>query len=335
MWRQVLLSLSLICMMGFAVAASSPEQVVLVDTGYDLCLQTKGSLCTQNHNLLFRGAEPLDQKMRHFNRVAFDASIWQAIQVFEEHHKTSAILPASAQALANYRIVMINLVNGYSALQLGREAERQELTQEFQDSGQGQGLPLQHHLYGLQTPWQFSTYAFEWWPLTLPKRGLFAPRISPDLLNWPNQLGTPPHDYLPAEYLPMDFPYLIGGQAFSAQEVERGAASIVGLLQTLPKDGHPLLIFYHCIAGEDRTGAVTMAYYLQYGGYSARIEGLQKTPRSPPLRLQAALEATMMPHLMPNSRARIVAQMYCAFLGRAKADCQYASIHWWQGLFSR
>lgn len=67
------------------------------------------------------------------------------------------------------------------------------------------------------------------------------------------------------------------------------------LLLSPPTDGHPLLIFYHCVIGKDRTGLVTMSYFMKNGGYGNIVPQLSlhtRLHRNQPLSFQQALQAT-------------------------------------------
>jgi hypothetical protein len=151
---------------------------------------------------------------------------------------------------------------------------------------------------------------------------------SPDFisssLNWPGKQGTPVHSFKPDIYKPLNFPALIGFTPL--YEVQKSnEKSLHDLLMNIPQDGHPLLIYYHCVAGKDRTGAVSMAYFMTYGGYPFiahdAIKKIGKT-RSQPLSFDEALTATTIPGHAANEYSVKLSKAYCLFLGRNRNDCQ-------------
>jgi hypothetical protein len=96
------------------------------------------------------------------------------------------------------------------------------------------------------------------------------------------------------------------------------------LLAPVPQDGHPLLIYYHCVAGRDRTGATSMAYFMTYGGYPfvAHVSAKQnRQQRSQPLSFDEALIATTIPELPANEFAEKLGRAYCKTLGKTD-DCK-------------
>jgi len=299
----------------------APARAALVDTGYDACEQNGGDHCQINRNLLFRGNVPLDVANNYrFDPEAFRAKIFNYLQTFKQVYATSAKLPEKLDDLKNYRIVMVNLL--YDGTEHGNAFEYALLTNEFKYSGAVNILqmPQQHKIYNLQSPFNPDSFAFEWWPVTM--LGKDNHNGIPGAINWPE------HDTVPVpnseqNYLPMDVPYLVTGTAY-ADDVEQDAIDLRTLLTTQPKDGHPLLIFYHCYAGMDRTGAVTLSYLMSHGGYANVSDANHESPltRSAPLSFQAALAATTnAKYPGPDDEALLAAKAYCDYSGKPAGEC--------------
>lgn len=301
------------------VFADNPSNMIVVDTGYDLCMQEQGSQCEKNKNILIRGSQPLNHQ-NQFNREDFQQKTLSAITDFHQRYDSKAAIATSLDELKNYRIVMINLLYGYVPASGGKKKEGIELRQEFALSGvsANQAMPDQHRAYGLNTPFKTTQYAFEWWPITLLGQGLFDPAYTTSTLNWPDMERTPIHDYLPTRYLPMDLPFLIQNELYSKKVVEpTSSMSLPNLLKSIPADGHPLLIYYHCVAGKDRTGLVSIAYYMSQGGYPFLANApLKKMTRSKPMKLDQAKEAALSMSGKANNRAQQLAKMYSNYLGK-------------------
>ncbi len=309
-----------LCLIGSTTAfADNPGNMIVVDTGYDLCMQQQGAQCEKNKNILIRGSQPLNQQ-NQFNREDFQQKTLSAINDFHQRYESKAAMPVSLDELKNYRIVMVSLLYGYVPTSGGKKKEGIELQQEFALSGvsANQAIPDQHRAYGLSAPFETTQYAFEWWPVTLLDRGLFDPAYTVATLNWPDKESVPMHDYLPAHYLPMDLPFLVQNQLYSKKGMEPvSAISLPNLLKSIPADGHPLLIYYHCVAGKDRTGVVSMAYYMSQGGYPFFAgTPAKKMTRSKPMKLNQAKEAALSLSGKANGRAQQLAKMYSKYLDK-------------------
>jgi hypothetical protein len=200
-----------------------------------------------------------------------------------------------------------------------------DLQNEFKNSGAVTSLqiPEQHRIYGLDTAFRPDHYAFEWWPVQLSYLEMSDREFLPLSLNWPSTHGTPPHAFKPDVYRPMNFPALITGKDIFGDK-EQNEKSLHDLLLTMPADGHPLLIYYHCVAGKDRTGATSMGYLMTYGGYPLfKLTEATKTKavRSQPMSYAAAKVATTIPEHPANPFSLKLATAYCISLGRKPADC--------------
>lgn len=305
------LRLLILSLLAWSSTIASPHNVVIVDTGYDACKQQQGQHCEYNKNILVRGSQPgLQDK---FDLITFRQQILQAMTEFNKTYHTQATLPLTSQDLQNYRIVIINLLYGYGGEDNGKNKELSGLMKEFQFSGVADqsGIPEQHKIYGLTVPFHPDIYAFEWWPITLQKANFFAPRYTVATINWPDKNPTPEHNYLPQIYKPMDLPYLLTGQFYANYNKENEAMSIPELLNTAPIDHHPLLIFYHCVAGKDRTGVVTMAYYMTYGGYPTPHTDTTTPPvRRSQMSRKQALQSSKVGNETANGRAQRLAKCY-------------------------
>jgi hypothetical protein len=299
--------------------STAPTRVSLVDTGYDLCAQLKEQDCKHNKNLLFRGDQPLDDLNDYsYDPDSFRNIIFSYLKQFKEIYHTKAVLPTSIDELKNYRIVIINLL--YDGTSHGSKSELTELTKEFYFSGVNDSLeiPEQHIMYGVNANFNADHFAFEWWPITLLGENPENIHLN---LNWPNKQkvevpGT--NQY----FKPMNFPFLISGIAFQDTH-ENNGLDLLSLLNRISNDNHPLLIFYHCVAGKDRTGAVTMAYFMQNGGYANVVKpDFQFKARSKPMSLQEAISATINEHYPhPKKESLISAQAYCLYLNRKPEEC--------------
>jgi hypothetical protein len=293
---------------------ASPTRTSLVDTGYDACLITGGINCENNKNLLFRGNQPLDENKQYaYDPDAFRSLIFSYLTAFEKNTITNAPLPRTLAELENYRIVIINLL--YDAKDEGSDEEYNELTYEFShhNATTAQIVPEQHKMYDLTQPFRANEYAFEWWPIILDSD-----------LNWPNQekILVPRSTQF---YKPMDYAYLLSGSVY-AGDSENEAMDLLHLLTMQPADGHPLLIFYHCAAGKDRTGSLTLAYLMQHGGYAniTKPAGWKQTAltRNRPLSFHDALEATTnMQYPSPNAAALKTGKAYCLSLKGNVGGC--------------
>lgn len=327
--KKVFLTILFSSLVSFAWASSPhPERVSLVDTGSDLCAATKGGNCDSNKNILFRGSTPFPYPYDKSNPTEFYEKIWSYIQDFKTARGDSSTLPKSLEELKSYRIVMINLIYGGPSATNDSESDYFALTHEYKGSGQTTipELPLQHHLYGLNKSYSYNTYAFQWWPVS------DYWKTFPDRFNAPDNTETLSKVIARSNpqqsYFSLDLPYLITGKAYVnsanvADEEDVEAKDLTSLLLSSPKDNHPLLIYYHCRQGKDRTGLVTLAYYMTNGGY-ANID--KSTPpkslqRSNPLSLQAAIKATTNANY-PKPGTISVAKTYCLIaLHRNKAEC--------------
>ncbi len=308
-----------------AFPQKAPERAALMDTGYDLCIRYSGTSCENNQNILFRGDQPLDDNNNYqYNADELRNLVFSYLQEFKKTYDTKASLPQSLQDLKNYRIVIINLL--YDGTNKGGDPEFTELTKEFQYSGSAKQLsiPQQHLMYGLNNSFDPAQFAFEWWPITL-----LGKTDIENNLNWPNQDKVP---VLRSDqfYQPMNYPYLVSGVSYQNQS-EHDAADLKTLLLMQPTDGHPLLIFYHCVAGKDRTGYVTMGYFMQHGGYSNVVR--QNLPRelrftrNNPLTFSQALQATTNQNYpQPKKESLIAAHAYCLTLNKAKKECDMPQI---------
>ncbi len=305
------------------LANENPERASLVDTGYDACIMHNGVNCEANKNLLFRGDQPLpDFPPYEFNFDYFRQHIFSYITHFKQIYETTASLPSSVEELKNYRIVIINLLYDFNSE--GSSSELEELQYEFKFSGNVETLqiPEQHKIYGLETKFNSNQYAFQWWPVTLSGVKEDESEYISMNLNWPDKKGTPPHSFEPKIYKPLNFSYLISGKNFS-DDVEVNAKDIHSLLSTIPSDGHPLLIYYHCVAGKDRTGAVSMSYFMKFGGYPYLINSNNnlRQYRSNPLSFNQAIVATTIPGRPAKEEAEILGKAYCLTLNKVPGDC--------------
>lgn len=300
----------------------APSRASLVDTGYDICMQNGGKNCVNNKNLMFRGNVPLDVDNNYkYDPDFFRGRIFAYIQEFRQAYHTNAKLPDSLEDLKNYRIVMVNLL--YDATEQGKQLEYDELAKEFQYSGikSRSAFPLQHKIYNLTAPFNPDSYAFEWWPLTL--LGDDNHDGIPGAINWPQ------HEIVPVpntdqNYLPMDLPYLVSGTVYG-DDIETEAADLRSLLAAQPEDGHPLLIFFHCFAGRDRTATAALAYLMANGGYANISDSNQETAmtRSGPLNFRDAMAAlTHSSYPDPDDAAIQAAKAYCEYSGRPQAECE-------------
>ena len=297
------------------------NRTALVDTGYDACIENNGTACEQNKNLLFRGEQPLEHKTFHYDADQFRERIFTYLQNFKQVYNTDATLPRTLDELKQYRIVIVNLL--YDAHANGSDAEFGELTHEFQYSGATDELqiPGQHKLYNLYTRFNPNQFAFEWWPIAFTEEN--NPEDITLNLNWPgNEMVPVPrsHQY----YKPLNFTYLINGRPYAAND-ESEAMDLHTLLKSIPSDSHPFLIFYHCVAGKDRTGATTMSYLMTYGGYGNALDQskhLEKQTRYQPLSYNDALLATTANNYpKPRDGALVLAKAYCYFLKKIKGSC--------------
>jgi hypothetical protein len=301
------------------------ERLALVDTGYDVCMNLGGNNCADNKNILLRGDQPLpDDAPFDFNFAYFRDHVLSYMQTAKSTYQINASLPLSDEDLKNYRIVVINLLYDFKAN--GGDAEFTELENEFKNSGAVPSLqiPEQHKIYGLDSAFRPDHYAFMWWPIQLSSIEETDPEFISLSLNWPAKQGTPVHDFKPDVYKPLNFPSLISGKNFFGVN-EYEAASLHTLLASIPQDGHPLLIYYHCVAGKDRTGATSVAYFMTYGGYpfiphTATKQNRQH--RSQPLSLDQALIATTIPEHPADEFAEKLARAYCKTLGKNPDDCE-------------
>jgi hypothetical protein len=318
---------SLLSLFSTIVNASSNdiiERLALVDTGYDACVQSGGTQCAQNKNLLFRGDQPLpDDPPYDFPFDFMQTTALKNIQSNQNYYQINAPLPANLSELKNYRIVVINLL--YDFYSDGSQDELTDLQNEFKDSGAVKNLqvPDQHRMYGLDSPFRTDHYAFEWWPVELSIFDMQDPQFMTRSLNWPAPNGTPIHTFKPDVYSPMNLPMLITG-INKFNEPEPNAKSLHDLLMTIPDDGHPLLIYYHCVAGKDRTGAVTMGYFMTYGGYPLlqnTFKNKAKPARSQPLSYADAQKATTFIGHPANEYSMKLASAYCIMIGRDPLDC--------------
>lgn len=303
-------------------ASPSPSRAALVDTGYDACIMTSAFRCENNKNLLFRGNQPLDDTENYlYDPDVLRQKVFSYLQEFKQAYDTDAVLPNSLAELNNYRIVVINLLYDYE--NHGTDDEYNELTYEFKHSGSINTLqvPEQHKMYNLTSPFNANQYAFEWWPITL--KGETNPQGIPTNVNWPNKevFQVPRSNQF---YKPMDLPYLVTGIPYPGFHEESDSKDLLSLLLTQPNDGHPLLIFYHCVAGVDRTGAVTLSYFMKHGGYAniSNHNTLSKLSRNKPLSFAQALKAlTNANYPGAKEEAMLSAQAYCLTLGKADDAC--------------
>lgn len=312
-------------LLGINLCYADPQpyfnRAALVDTGYDACRLHGDQNCEANKNLLFRGEQPLADNTFDYDPIQFREKIFAYLQEFKQVYSTNAALPQSLDELNQYRIVMINLL--YDAHDNGSDAEYGELTYEFMHSGAvaNPQMPLQHKIYGLEAPFDPHHFAFEWWPVAFTEKS--NPRDISLNLNWPDK------DIVPVPrsnqvYKQLDLPYLITGKSYLSDD-ESEAIDLQSLLKTIPNDGHPLLIFYHCVAGKDRTGAVTMSYLMKHGGY-ANISPNNKSSlplyRNPPLSFSNAWHATTQNHYPhPRGGALVLAAAYCISLEKPGTEC--------------
>jgi hypothetical protein len=306
-------------------AAVEPEHVALVDTGYDLCMLSGGQKCENNKNLLFRGGMPLpDGVPMAFDFDQFRTNLFAYLTDFKNTFETRAPLPISADDLKNYRIVDIDLIYDYN--QAGGEYESGELQDEFKESGQVSTLqiPEQHKMYGLDLEFDPKKYAFEWWPVTFAELPENDPNFIAMNVNWPSKMGTPSHTFLPKEYKFLDMPYLVSGIPLDGDE-EPDAKDLVTLLKTIPADGHPFLIYYHCIAGKDRTGAVSAAYMMKNGGYPyfTTVQDGHKHFREGPVSLSLAFKYTTLPDRYPWIGSMKLSKAYCLTLDKGAPNCTW------------
>lgn len=299
-----------------------PEMVAIVDTGYDACIQNRGSHCEENRNLLIRGGEPITEDYGYefqFNNLR--TNLFSYLNIFKKNYTTQSNLPKSIDELQNYRLVVINLL--YDFRENGSQSELLELEYEFLHSGQSSKLeiPEQHKMYGLDTSFHPDQYAFEWWPITFANLDETEPFFIGMHMNWPGKNGTPHHSFAPKEYQLLDFPYLITGTAWD-ENIESQAKDLRSLLTKIPTDGHPLLIFYHCVAGKDRTGAVSAAYFMKHGGYpflsSHNHAFLQQ--RSGPVSLSKAIAYTTTDR-PANAGSQKLSKAYCLTLKEFQQEC--------------
>ena len=319
--KKIILCLILFCVNRqlYANNINQNHQIALVDTGYDAChLNGKNpSLCSFNHNLLFRGALPFEPTPGGgFNYDIFINNIWSYLTLFKRNYHGDNKLPGSLSDLKKYRIVVVSLL--YSLNAIDNQTEKQSVITEFQYiNGGNPTLPKQHHIYHLNTPYDPKKYAFEWWPINLRDKGAGSIFDTPNTI-----LNTPLGLELSKGYLPMSFKNLIDGTPLDNSMPGQHGMGLVTLLKYIPRDGHPLLIFYHCQAGKDRTGAVTMSYYMKYGGYS--YAGMQdgidfpmtQPLRKPPMSFRDALKAAILFNNVLNSRAKKLARTYCVTVNR-------------------
>jgi len=317
-------AMMMLSLSSYSYSNLAPTRAALVDTGYDICVQNAGKNCDSNQNLLFRGNFPLDMDNDYqYSPDAFRNKIFSYLEDFRQVYATKATLPNTIDELKNYRIVMVNLL--YDATEHGNETEFAMLTNEFKYSevARPSSVPLQHKIYNLRSPFNPDSYAFEWWPLTL--LGDENHDGIPGAINWPLH-ATVPVPNADQNYLPMDIPYLVTGVAYG-DDVETEAADMRTLLAAQPEDGHPLLIFFHCYAGKDRTGAAALSYYMANGGYANVSNNNHEATmtRSGPLTLQQALAAlTHDNYPDPAEQGIYAAKAYCQYSGRPDADCTLA-----------
>lgn len=306
-----------------AQAAVEPQHVALMDTGYDMCVLSGGNQCEKNKNLLFRGGMPMvDGVPVPFDFDQFRQNLFAYLIDFKKTFSSRAPLPEKVDDLKNYRIVNIDLIYDYH--QAGAEYELGELQNDFKESGQVSTLqiPEQHKMYGLTSSFDAKKYAFEWWPVTFAQLPENDPQFVPMNVNWPSKMGTPPHTFLPKEYKLLDLPYLISGIPYQGDE-EPDAKDIATLLKMIPNDGHPLLIYFHCIEGKDRTGSVAAAYMMKHGGYPyfTTVQDGLKHFRQGPVSLALAYKYTTLPDRMPWIESLKLSRAYCLTLDRGAANC--------------
>lgn len=309
----------------FARAATpdaDPENIAIVDTGYDACIQSGKTNCEDNKNLLIRGGEPIpDVAPFDFQFATFREHLTSYLDKFKQTYQTRAILPTSIADLLNYRIVVINLLYDFNAG--GSQSELTELENEFYHSGQTDHLaiPEQHKLYGLDESFDKSKYAFEWWPVTFANLEVTDPQFVYLNMNWPGKSGTPSHAFAPRDYKLLDFPYFITGIPY-ADDVESNSMDLRSLLTMMPTDGHPLLILYHCVAGKDRTGAVSAAYFMKFGGYPYLSQEIPnaRAYRSGPVSLREALQYTKTDR-PANPGSRKLSKAFCLMLNKPLNEC--------------
>jgi hypothetical protein len=297
------------------------HQIALVDTGYDACnFNGKNHSCELNQNLLFRGELPLQSpspKKWGGNYDVFINNIWSYLTLFKRRYHGDNKLPNNITDLKKYRIVIVSLLYGLNAID--NQNEKQSVIGEFQYINTGSPvLPKQHHIYNLNTPYDAKQYAFEWWPINLRDKGVFSIFDSPNtILNSPVTLQSS------KGYLPMNFMNFIDGEPLDNAMPNQSSMALTTLLKYIPRDGHPLLIFYHCRAGKDRTGAVTMSYYMKYGGYphvgiKYGIDSpMTQILRKPPMTYRDALQTAVLFNNEPNSRAKKLARTYCLAINRS------------------
>lgn len=326
--KYLVLSLSaiLLSQMSYATDSNQNEnyfsRAALVDTGYDACQLSGGNACENNKNLLFRGEQPLEDNTFRYDPDLFREVIFDYLQTFKQVYATKASLPQSLDELKQYRIVIVNLL--YDAHDNGSDAEYGELTHEFLYSGavSTPQIPEQHKIYGLDLAFNPNQFAFEWWPVAFTEQN--NPKDITLNLNWPDKdiVSVPRSDQV---YKKLDFPYLVTGIPFGSNQEDQ-AMDLHTLLKYIPDDGHPLLIFYHCVAGKDRTGATTLGYLMKHGGY-ANVSPQNKLMiyqhRNPPLSFSSALQAvTQYNYPRPREGALVLAQAYCYSLGKATNECE-------------
>jgi hypothetical protein len=322
-FKKIALWMSFLAVLPCFAFASDPEHVALVDTGFDACMQSGGMNCEQNKNLLFRGGQPLpDDPPYVVNFDSFRQNIFSYISTFKNAYETEAKLPSSVDDLKNYRMVIINLL--YDFNDHGSVVESTELKYEFKSSGQSSEavIPEQHHMYGLESAFNENQYAFEWWPITFALLDDADANFVPMHMNWPGNQGTPPHSFEPKDYVLLDLPYFVSGIPYKDDSENPNAKDLRTLLTTIPADGHPLLIFYHCVAGKDRTGAVSASYFMKFGGYPyVSNEFAQKQLRSGPVNLKKALEFTTLPNRYPSKDSKNLSKAFCYYLNKSAGEC--------------
>jgi hypothetical protein len=292
----------------YALKPNSHRRIVLVDTGYDLCHTTINTECENNRNLLFRGMTPVP-----YERDQFLQNVMYYLQLFKRVYHVNAKIPDTLEELNNYRIVMINVGYGRGYKHVTKELQALQDEYKYAVPSSLNSFPKEHTLYSMDFSFNPNHYAFEWWPITLntiqavPKPDLAA------ILNWSDKKNHP------LESKPLNLPYLITGQNFFTSH-EENSQSIYELLNTIPKDGHPLLIFYHCMSGVDRTGVVTMSYFLAYGGYPYITSDSTKTSaaRLGPMNFSQALAAM---NMKPNHRALRLTQVFCFLIKKDNNEC--------------
>lgn len=263
-------------------ADQKTDRIALIDTGYDLCHQLGLEQCSQNKNLLLRSANP------HFDKNTsskdnFRRDLLNSINNLSKSLTPETYIPKTLAELENYRIVLINLTFSKE-----HEHEKDAFYHEYNSATSFQislQIPKKQHIYNLSIPFDKNQFAFIWSPM---------------------ELKYPTID---------DFEK----KSLLVSEIEITTLNLVkNLLLQKSHDKHPLLIVYHCIAGKDRTGMLTMGYYQTYGGYSP---SKRKAPyRIKKMNFHDSYIETASIGVTPNTKAQMNAYLFCKHKNLLRQD---------------